>query len=727
MGKLAKVIGIFILLVLVVIAGLIAFVRYYLTEERVKALVIPQAETALGRKVEIGDIKIGLLSGITIRDFLIKEADKETNFVSTRAFVLSYELLPLLQKKLIISEIRFDEPAVRIIRDKNGKFNFSTLAILSDGPQKKEAEKPKPAASALPLALTINQIKFNKAKIKIEDQLEKIPTVDATTSAKVNVALGQNLKDLRYKGSFDFDAALAHGGVQTKLKGKGNISQNDMDIILDSDLDGEQAHVEADVKSYMQSPNATLTLSSKSLNIDKLLAIVAALAKTDVDKPQKSGPAKEKSGDIIADSLPKGMVAKGTVKVDKAIYQGLNANNVSLAFDLANGALSVDFGAAVAKGDAQAKVNGKGNIRQNNMAIILDTDLEGEQVHAEADVKSYMQSPNATITITSKSLNIDKLLGLVAALPKAETEKPQKSGPAKDKSVDIIADSLPQGLVAKGTVNVDKAMYKALAANNFSLAFDLAKGVLTVKELSAKAYDGKLDSKMTVDLNQPGPAYDGHIGLQAMQAADLSSSLMQRLAGMLTGSLQSGMNFSGAGTTWQQISKVLTADGSFTLTDGGIKGTPVALSIANLLGLKELNNISYKNIGGTFIIVEGGKLKIKTNMQGEDLDAEAEGVIGLDGSLDLPLTLHLSPALADKLKSRASFAKYLTDDQGGSTLHLKLAGNLKSPQPTLNMKGVQDKMQKTIQKEIFKQLDGSEKEAGEKQSPKDMIKGIFGK
>ncbi|MBW2471128.1 MAG: AsmA family protein, partial [Deltaproteobacteria bacterium] len=132
MGKLGKVLGIIFLLIVVVIAGLAAFVHYYLTDERVKALIIPQAEAALGREVAIGDIKIGLLSGITIRDFLIKETDKTTNFVSTKAFVLSYKLLPLLQKKLIISEIRFDEPAVRVTRNKNGKFNFSTLKILAE-------------------------------------------------------------------------------------------------------------------------------------------------------------------------------------------------------------------------------------------------------------------------------------------------------------------------------------------------------------------------------------------------------------------------------------------------------------------------------------------------------------------------------------------------------------------------------------------------------------------
>jgi AsmA protein len=588
MGKFTKVFGIIVLLFVLAIAGLIAFVHYYLTEERVKALVIPQAETALGRKVSIGEIKIGLLSGITIRDFLIKEEDKESNFVSTKAFVLSYELLPLLQKKLIISEIRFDEPAVQITRDKKGRFNFSTLAILSDKPQEKTEEKAKPASAALPLALTINQIKLNKAQIKIRDQLNEIPAVDATSSARLNVALGRSMTDLLYNGSFDFDAAVGYGDSQTRFNGKGNISQKDM-------------------------------------------------------------------------------------------------------------------------------------------AIILDTNLDGELVHTEADVKSFMQSPNATIAISSKSLNIDKLLGIISGLPKDQADKAQKPRPVKSKSTDVIADSLPPGFVAQGSVKVDRALYKGLTANNFSLAFDLAEGILSVKELSAQAYGGKLDSNMNVDLNQPDLVYNGRLGLQSLQAADLSSALAEKLAGMFTGSLQSAVTFKGAGTTWEQISKVLTADGSFTLTNGSIKNTPVSMSIANLLGLQELANIAYENISGTFTIIEGGKVKIKTDLQGADLNAETEGIIGLDGSLDLPLTFHFSPALADKLRSRASFVKYLSDEQGTTTLHLKLAGNLKSPQPTLDMKGVQEQLQKSLQKEVIKQLDGSGQDSGEKSSPENIIKGLFGR
>lgn len=587
MGKAGKVVGIIILLVVAVIAGLVAFVHYYLTEERVKALVIPQAESALGRNVAIGEIKIGLLSGITIRDFLIKEADGQSNFVSTKSFVLNYELLPLLQKKLIISEIRFDEPTVQVLRDQAGNFNYASLALLADKTAvKKKAEQPA-AKAAMPLALTINQIRLNRAQFKIRDQLNEIPSVDATANTRLNVSLGKSVADMQYKGSFDFDADIAHGKAKTNLKGKGNISQADMDIVL-------------------------------------------------------------------------------------------------------------------------------------------DTSLDGEQVHAEASVKSFRKSPNASINISSNSLNIDKLLGIIAGLPKSKPDKQKKTSPVKTASSDVIADSLPPGLVAEGSLKVDKAMYKGLTANDFLLTFNLDKGILTVKDLSARAYGGQLDSKMNVDLNQPGLAYDGKLGLKSVQADDFSAALVQKLAGMLSGSLESAVSFSGAGTTWDKISRVLSADGTFSLSDGGIKGTPVSNSIASLLGLQELRNLSYKNISGTFTIVEGGKVKIKTNMQGADLDAEAEGFIGLDGTLELPLTFHLSPALAEKLKSRASFTQYLADEEGAATLHLKLAGTLKSPQPTLDMKGVQDQMQKSIQKEIFKQLDSSGQDSGgEKSSPENMIKGLF--
>jgi len=592
MNKSGKIIGAIILVIIVGIAGLIAFVHFYLTEERVKEFIIPQAEATLGRKVAIGDIKIGLFSGITIKDFLIKEADRESNFVSTKAFVLNYDLMPLLRKKIVINEIRFDEPTVQILRDKNGKFNYSTLTVLEEKKNQKAEKKSDATTKALPLALTFNQIRLDRARIKIRDQLKEIPAVDATVNARLNVSLGHTLQDIQYNGSYDFNATVEHGEAKVMLNGKGNIDRNNLDIALDTSFDGEKVHSDAAVKNYSQSPDATLNISGETLNIDKLLAMIAGL------------PASPASG-------------------------------------------------------------------------------------------------------------------------KSEPDQPETV-----KSSTVIADSLPPGLTAEGTVKVNKAVYKKITTNDLNLVFKLNKGILTVQELSARAYDGKVGSDLTVDLNRPGLVYNGNFGLESVRAGDLSSAIVQKTANMLTGSLQTSTSFAGAGTTWEELRDVLTADGSFSLTDGSIKGTPISSSIASLLGLQELNNITYKNISGTFKIVEGGKVKLKTSMQGNDVGAETEGIIGLDGSLDLPLTLHLSPALADKLRARASFAKYLTDEQGGASLNLKLAGSLKHPRPTLDMRGVKKQVEQTIKNEIFKKLDSSSKDSKEtdqKDSPESIIKGLFGR
>ncbi|MBW2080121.1 MAG: hypothetical protein JRI27_04085, partial [Deltaproteobacteria bacterium] len=78
MGKLGKILVTFLVFIGVVLVGLSLFVHFYLTEDRVKALVIPQAEKALGRTVQIGGIDVGLFSGIIVKDFTVKETDGHT-------------------------------------------------------------------------------------------------------------------------------------------------------------------------------------------------------------------------------------------------------------------------------------------------------------------------------------------------------------------------------------------------------------------------------------------------------------------------------------------------------------------------------------------------------------------------------------------------------------------------------------------------------------------------
>ena len=43
------------------------------------------------------------------------------------------------------------------------------------------------------------------------------------------------------------------------------------------------------------------------------------------------------------------------------------------------------------------------------------------------------------------------------------------------------------------------------------------------------------------------------------------------------------------------------------------------------------------------------------------------------------------------------------------------------------MKGVQEQLQQTLEKEIIKKLDSSGKDSDQKTSPENLIKGLFGK
>ncbi len=123
-------------------------------------------------------------------------------------------------------------------------------------------------------------------------------------------------------------------------------------------------------------------------------------------------------------------------------------------------------------------------------------------------------------------------------------------------------------------------------------------------------------------------------------------------------------------------------------------------------------------------------------MSGKDVSARAEGTIGLDGNLEMPVTLLLSPALSEKLRKRASVAKYLSSEEGQTELRLKLAGSLMRPYPILDTAGVSEQMKETIQKKAVEKLNevltGKKKEAGEegadgdKDAGKEFIRGILG-
>ncbi len=593
MRKLTKIFVAFVVLIGLVLIGLSLFVHFYLTEDRVKALVIPKAEKVLGRTVQIGGIDVGLFSGITVKDFTVKEPDGKTNFASVREFVLRYELLPLLQKKIVVSKIRLESPYIQVVRDKTGHFNFETLAVLAT-PKKaapKGAGRPTPSP-ALPLAVTVHQVSIDKAQIVFHDALKEIP--DTKVEAGVNVALdlGRDLKSLKYQGDLHFVADAVYGGLRPHISGKGKFDQDRLDYTVDVDLEKEQACISGEVKNYAKVPDIRLDVTSDSINLGHLLDLVAGLP-------------------------------------------------------------------AASQGNRPSK-------------------------------------------------------GVKAAPPVA---------PGAD---------LPPGLKAAGQIKIGQILYKGLVVRDFLLQYSLDKGILNIDNLSTRVADGHIGSKMQVDLNRPGLAYSGQLDANSLKIEEVLASLAPRASNMVSGTLGSHFTFSGAGTEWPRLRNNLSVEGTYGLRDGRIRNTPVTMAITRLLGLKELNNLSFKTLDGS-LSIKKGKVYLKTSVNSKDVRAQAKGNVGLDGRLDLPVDLYLSPKLSKKLKKFSSIVKYLASREGETELHLKLTGTLTHPYPVLNTAGIQRQLKETIRKkaiEVLRRALTGKKKGGTKEieqnAIKGLIKGIFG-
>ena len=227
--KLAIISGIIVgMLILIVIASSI-LVRYIISPDAVRKIVLPRVEKALLRHVEIGDVGIGIIKGISLRDLKVYERDGKEVFVSLSAADLRFQLLPLLSKKVVVDKVVLDSPRISIVRNADGTFNFSDL-LKKEEPKETGEEKTALSFAVARFSIDDGRVVYNDRKglagspftyeigsidVKSKDFTRERP-FPVTFSATVPGA------SLRYAGS----AQLAKDGPA--LSGELTIGDSDM-------------------------------------------------------------------------------------------------------------------------------------------------------------------------------------------------------------------------------------------------------------------------------------------------------------------------------------------------------------------------------------------------------------------------------------------------------------------------------------------------------------------
>jgi AsmA protein len=164
--------AVLIVLSVVVVVALVLNVNSLIA--RNKDYLISQAEQALGRKISVGEVEATLVSGLGVRlsNFVMADdpAFSSEEFVRARDLQVNLKFWPLLRKEFEVKRVILHDPVIRIIRNKAGVFNFSTIA--KDKPKKtpeKEKKAAKPEQEA-PAALLVSLIDISGGDVRYIDR-----------------------------------------------------------------------------------------------------------------------------------------------------------------------------------------------------------------------------------------------------------------------------------------------------------------------------------------------------------------------------------------------------------------------------------------------------------------------------------------------------------------------------------------------------------------------------
>lgn len=139
-----------------------------------KAYLLEQAQRALGRRVSAGEIGVTLWGGIGVRLQKITLQDdpaySQGDFLRADDLQVNVQFLPLLRREVRVTRLIVRKPAITVIRDPRGTFNFASLGgraeVSRPGKTPQEAGRP----PAMPLPFLASLVHIQDGELRYLDQ-----------------------------------------------------------------------------------------------------------------------------------------------------------------------------------------------------------------------------------------------------------------------------------------------------------------------------------------------------------------------------------------------------------------------------------------------------------------------------------------------------------------------------------------------------------------------------
>lgn len=206
-----------VVVLLLIVAALLPFV---IDANRFRPEIESSLNTALNRKVDIGNIRLSILSGgVTVENIAISDDPAFNNgpFLKAKSLTVNVQMLPLIFSRAIhITGLTIDEPNATLLRSPAGTWNFSTLGAKDAGNSNVQESSTTATSSANNSSpdLSVNKFSLKNGTIVVGN---------IGAGARTHTYSQVNLKasDLSYTTQFPFDlTANTPGNGSIKLDGK---------------------------------------------------------------------------------------------------------------------------------------------------------------------------------------------------------------------------------------------------------------------------------------------------------------------------------------------------------------------------------------------------------------------------------------------------------------------------------------------------------------------------
>jgi AsmA protein len=521
--KLIKYAAIGLAVVLVLVAGVVAYVSATFDSARLKAELAQVVQEKKQRTLKIdGDLTLSFWPNVGVRlgKASLSEHGSEQPFAAVDAARVSVALLPLLSKRIVVDTIELEGVRATLIKHRDGSLNIDDL--LSKDKQE-----------SAPVQVDIAGIKVTNAQLTWQDeQSGQTQTISGLDLASGHVAADTGRQAYQVEG--------------LNLAAKGKVGDDNFELTLAAPklayapdrAGGERVTLSAKL-SGSHAVTATLTASgiagsAEALKIDKL--------ELDANAKQEQADATLKLNTAVDAQLARKIVTLDKIGGQLEIADArMPMKSVKLPLD---GRLHADL--------AKPTVDGA-----------LATQFDESKIALKFDVTRF--SPLAVgFDLAIDQLNVDKYL------PPAKPGEEKKEGKAGAESrIDLSA---LKGLNLNGEVRIGKLQVANVKASNVKLDIRAAGGKLEVAPHSMNLYGGSLAGALAVNA-------DGNVVALRENIAGVDiNPLMKDLANkdLIEGHGNVQLDVTTHGATVPAMKKALGGKASVVLRDGAIKGINLA-------------------------------------------------------------------------------------------------------------------------------------------------------